>query len=230
MQQFLLLDIKQLDKESNPPIDIHITKREREREKERENLRNFYLLQQFLLLDIKQLNEKSNPPIDIHITKREREREKERERICEIFTCCSNSFCLASSLLLSSRTVEQEKQYVESINIINHCTCNKAAIGQITHFHKCTLVLSFSFCFHFLQIQFLQDTQAYDQNSTRVVFVPNTALTLKQMPSALHTVLALPKLQNDYFRGKLRDLCMLMNRSPLSLNFRQVLSANKFMK
>jgi hypothetical protein len=55
-------------------------------------------------IDIKQLNEESNPPIDIHITKRERERE--RERICKIFTCCSNSFCLASSLLLSSRTVD----------------------------------------------------------------------------------------------------------------------------
>jgi hypothetical protein len=68
MQQFLLLDMKQLDEESNPPIDIHITKRERK--KERENLQKFYLLQQFLLLDIKQLNEKSNPPIDIHITKR----------------------------------------------------------------------------------------------------------------------------------------------------------------
>jgi hypothetical protein len=97
-----------------------------------------------------------NPILQLtFISQRVREREKKKERICEIFTCCSN--CLVSSLLHSSRTVEQEKQYVESINVINYCTCNKAAIGQITHFHKRTLVLWFSFCFHFLQIQFLQD-------------------------------------------------------------------------
>ncbi len=94
MQQFLLLDIKQLDEESNPPIDIQITKRERK--KERENLQNIYLLQQFLLLDVKQLNEKSNPPIDIHITKRKRERKRKRENL-------RNFYLLQQFLLLGQQ-------------------------------------------------------------------------------------------------------------------------------
>jgi len=69
----------------------------------------------------------------------EREKKKERESAKDL-PAAAIPFSWPAAFY-SLPELEKEKQYVESTNVINYCTCNKPAIGQITHFHKCTLVL-----------------------------------------------------------------------------------------